>query len=265
MVVKAAAELESKVSLMRALTLLVPALALAACTQPVPDSGKSVGFESYNEYLRNREAQLNTGASSIVPSQPVFSTERIGAAIDAADAPATAVAPTGPQTGAIIGQTAPVQPGAPLTATRPRGDAPAGIRQESGEMAAVRGGGISDEQDFQAVSSRETIQSDAERLAQARAQYQVVQPTALPPRSGTAGPNIVEYALSTTNMPGQKLYDRGIFAGSGNACARYTSPDLAQEAFLKSGGPKRDPKGLDPDGDGFACSWDPRPFRAALR
>ena len=33
------------------------------------------------------------------------------------------------------------------------------------------------------------------------------------------------------------------------------------KAFLEAGGPKRDRKGLDPDGDGFACAWDPRPFR----
>ena len=45
------------------------------------------------------------------------------------------------------------------------------------------------------------------------------------------------------------------------ACARYGSPDLAQQAFLAAGGPDRDRRGLDPDGDGFACAWDPRPFR----
>jgi hypothetical protein len=34
---------------------------------------------------------------------------------------------------------------------------------------------------------------------------------------------------------------------------------------LANGGPERDKEGLDPDGDGFACGWDPRPFRSALR
>ena len=33
---------------------------------------------------------------------------------------------------------------------------------------------------------------------------------------------------------------------------------------LPCGGPERDPRGLDPDGDGFACDWDPAPFRAAV-
>ncbi len=48
-------------------------------------------------------------------------------------------------------------------------------------------------------------------------------------------------------------------------CAKYGSPDLAQMAFLSKGGPKRDRMGLDPDGDGYACSWDPAPFRQAVK
>jgi hypothetical protein len=48
-------------------------------------------------------------------------------------------------------------------------------------------------------------------------------------------------------------------------CAKYVSNAAAQEAFLKAGGPERDRYGLDPDGDGFACRWDPTPFRAAIK
>ena len=48
-------------------------------------------------------------------------------------------------------------------------------------------------------------------------------------------------------------------------CAKYVSDAAAQEAFLKTGGPERDRYGLDPDGDGFACRWDPTPFRAAIK
>ena len=33
--------------------------------------------------------------------------------------------------------------------------------------------------------------------------------------------------------------------------------------FLAAGGPERDRKGIDPDGDGFACGFNPAPFRAA--
>ncbi len=125
---------------------------------------------------------------------------------------------------------------------------------------------LSDEQSFAAVSSRESIESDAERLARQREAYQVIAPEPLPTRSSATGPNIVEYALSTTNIVGQKLHNRGLFATdsrAARACVAFVSDDLAQEAFLAEGGPSRDPKGLDPDGDGFACGWDPVPYRHA--
>ena len=95
----------------------------------------------------------------------------------------------------------------------------------------------------------------------------VIQPSELPTRPGDTGPNIVEFALATTNPPGAQLYTRSaIRLGSSNAaCGKFASPDQAQQAFLAAGGPDRDRKGLDPDGDGFACYWDPRPFRTALQ
>ncbi|MCV2868094.1 hypothetical protein OEW28_05580 [Defluviimonas sp. WL0002] len=123
--------------------------------------------------------------------------------------------------------------------------------------------GISDEQDFSAVSSRETIESDKERIAQNRAQYQQIAPTALPERTETSAPNLISYALNAPNRLGQTYYKRGGLALSNHerACARYQSPEDAQIAFLKAGGPDRDRKNLDPDGDGFACTWDPTPFQ----
>jgi hypothetical protein len=154
---------------------------------------------------------------------------------------------------------------AELAANRPRGNAPTNIQVESGEMAVVNGG-ISDEQDFNAVAGRETIESDKQRIERNRANYVVIEPTALPERPGASGPNIVEYALSTSNPVGQQAYSRSAIrvTSADAACRRYASADLAQEAFLKAGGPDRDGKGLDPDGDGFACDWDPSPFRSAL-
>lgn len=127
--------------------------------------------------------------------------------------------------------------------------------------------GISNENNFDAVGSARSIDADAQLIAQNRAQYQVVQPTALPSRSGTSEPNVVQYALSTNHAVGATLYSRsGINkkAKAQRACAKYGSADLAQADFLAKGGPRRDRLGLDPDGDGFACSWDPRPFRAAV-
>ena len=127
--------------------------------------------------------------------------------------------------------------------------------------------GISDEQDFNAVASRETIESDRARLEAQRRAYKVIAPTALPRRPSGDNALIVEFALSTTNTVGQPLYRRSGLSGQARFarnCAKYPSSDLAQEAFLKAGGPERDRYGLDPDGDGFACYWDPTPFRLAV-
>jgi hypothetical protein len=256
---------------MRVLPALILTALVAACAPTLPESG--VGFGDYSQYLRDRERALATGSRPPAPVAPPviappaaqgFSVDRAGAAIDAADGRAVpaAQAPSaqpGLQTGALIG--------APLDATdatRARGNAPAGIQVESGEVQGGNSTTISDENDFGAVSARETIESDAQRIARNRAQYEVVQPTALPQRSGSSGPNIVAFALSTTHAPGTPVYRRsGLRGNSASACARYGSTDLAQEAFLSEGGPERDRKGIDPDGDGFACGWDPRPFRAA--
>ena len=134
-------------------------------------------------------------------------------------------------------------------------------------VPATAGTGISDEQDFDAVASRESIESDAARRAQQASQYEVVQPTALPQAPADTGPNIVEYALDAPNAKGQEWYSRFVFSGEGRQlrnCGQYSTPDEAQRDFLARGGPERDPRGLDPDGDGFACAWDPAPFRAAV-
>ena len=125
---------------------------------------------------------------------------------------------------------------------------------------------LSDENDFEAVSSRHTIESDAERIAKNRSRYVRIGPTELPVRPGTNIPNIVAYALQTNNPLKTQLYKRGPFASEKRAlvnCNAYSSPGKAQEVFLSKGGPKWDRYGLDPDGDGFACSWDPTPFRLA--
>lgn len=127
--------------------------------------------------------------------------------------------------------------------------------------------GISDENDFEAVGSRRSIKDDAARLQANRNNYKVIQPTAVPQRTET-GPNIVAYALSLTHPVGTKAYRRvNLFPKSHytKACAGYASDNDAQSAFLANGGPKRDRKGLDPDGDGYACGWNPEPYRRAAR
>ncbi|WP_323037453.1 hypothetical protein [Pararhodobacter sp.] len=126
---------------------------------------------------------------------------------------------------------------------------------------------ISDEQDFQAVSARESIESDRDRIASQRAQYQVIEVTSVPGHSVSGGPNIVAYALGTNHAPGTEVYRRINplrWSRWENACLQYRNQDAAQEAFLENGGPERDSGHLDPDGDGYACWWDPTPLRQAM-
>ena len=125
---------------------------------------------------------------------------------------------------------------------------------------------ISNEQDFEAVANAQTLESDAERIAANRAKYIVIDVRELPKRANNL-PNVVEYAIRTNNSVGVQLYKRfGTSAKtfSFGGCGKFSSTDSAQQAFLVRGGPKIDALGIDPDGDGFACAWDPRPFRAAV-
>lgn len=100
-------------------------------------------------------------------------------------------------------------------------------------------------------------------LDAARSQLVVVQPGGTVPRD-PGGVNVALYAKQSTNALGQSVYARSIGARmtSAGSCSRYRDPDSAQRAFLAAGGPQSDRLGLDPDGDGFACSFDPAIYRA---
>ena len=238
---------------------VLSALLVAACTPTTSDQGGGVGFQDYNSYIRGASPAPAGAPVTVPPVGGTFDPAAAAAAIDRAQG----VAPVAPAATATP-LPMPVAPAPTYSADRPRGGAPAGIKEESGEMSHA---GISDEQDFGAVSARETIESDKERIARNRAEYVVVQPKDLPTRPGDTGPNIVEFALATTHAPGVQMYKRsglGIRSAD-SACAKYASPDKAQQDFLAKGGPDRDRMGIDPDGDGFACTWDPRPFRTALQ
>ncbi len=230
------------------------ALLMAACTPTTTSTGPGVGFQDYGSYVRGSAPAPAGAPVTVPPPGGAFDPAAAAAAIDRAQGVAS---PTLLGTG----ETATVD-----STVQPRGGAPAGIKEESGEVTPNHAG-ISDEQDFNAVSARETIESDAERIARNRAEYVVVQPGALPTRPGDTGPNIVEFALATTHAPGVQMYKRsGVGLRDVNSvCAKYASPDQAQQDFLAKGGPDRDRMGVDPDGDGFACAWDPRPFRTALQ
>lgn len=238
--------------------LLSSALVLTACTAPsVAPPPTGAGFKTYEQY--KREQELRDAALRGQP-QTVLPPERTTAAADT-------------QTEALVNDAnaaiaaAPAQSTeAPVSTQTAQTDAQP--QEELTEEEKQARAGISDEQNFDAVSGRETIESDAERIAANRQQYVVIEPTDLPTRPGSLGPSIVDYALATNNSVGEPLYSRTPILGGSrfeHNCAKYASPALAQQDFLAKGGPKRDRLGLDPDGDGFACYWDPAPFRAARR
>lgn len=253
---------------MRYFLISLALVAMTACAPTVPDSAAGVGFGDYEAYQRQqakREAQLSGQA---VPRAQALSSE-----------------PTGTGTGTGTGATG----GAPLSATSPSGAGADVARETQAVLDATRSNsgvrpvdaspsnpppvalnnpGISDENDFAAVGARRTIADDAALRREQQAKYRQIQPTALPQRTGSTGPSIVEYALNTSHPVGTARYRRvGINkqARYQKNCARYASPDLAQQDFLAKGGPEKDRLGLDPDGDGYACSWDPAPFRLAER
>jgi hypothetical protein len=244
--------------------------ALAACSTGIPDSG--AGFNNSLETQRARDSALAGGTTitgdPLIPPAAV-SSETLGPAPLSATAPvaSAAVPVAAADTGGaddIARETA-----AALAAVQTNsGVTPIEASPSNPAPQTYGNPGLSDENDFAAVSGRESIQSDAERLAEYRQEYEQVQPTAVPERSGSAAPNIVAYAIGTSNPVGARVYSRTGFnlaAKATRSCAKYPSPDQAQIDFLSSGGPQRDRMGLDPDGDGFACGWDPAPFRQAAR
>lgn len=242
-------------------------IALAACTPEVPDS--AAGVSDYWTQGRVAPAAAPVSGGTALPAPKAISAETLRT-LDATAAPSrtvssqTAARPTATQAPRSAGSTA--QPEV-ITAN--------GVKMQDGVVQAspsnpapvlVDNAGISDENDFAAVGARRSIESDAALRAQNKANYAVVAPTALPTRSGKAEPNIVAYALSTKNPVGQRIYRRiAVNAATRFAknCGKYGSDDQAQSVFLSKGGPKVDRLGLDPDGDGFACHWDPAPFRRA--
>lgn len=132
--------------------IALPALALAglaACAGPAPISNA--------EAQRRAAALAGQGAGPGIVSGPVISSEQ--------------------------------RPAGGIT-TQPIGADPerrGGVQASPANAAPRLASGISDEQDFDAVSSRESIESDAARRASQAAQYQVVQPGALPTRTGATG------------------------------------------------------------------------------
>ncbi|MEM9435082.1 MAG: hypothetical protein AAGA12_14250 [Pseudomonadota bacterium] len=241
---------------MRSVMVCLSALTLAACAGAPPDDPvQGVGFGNYDDYLaqqqRAREAELRGQQGQTV--LPPVRTEDDEAS-DIARAAVIAVGGDVATDGEIVREVG-------------QDTGAAGTETAALEPIDPDNPSISDEQDFEAVSNRRSIESDAARLQNRRQQYTVIEPTALPRRPGSIAPTPIEFALQTSHPVGSKQYSRSGF-GAGRVaekCAEFRSAEQAQDAFLKQGGPRRDRLGLDPDGDGYACAWNPAKYRSVSR
>lgn len=261
----------------RVVLSLAAGVFVSACAPTIPESGRGVGFDgTLADLQRQQDAQLQGGipAPASVSAQPLESSS--------AAAPAGSAAATAAETRRVLAATRASNTPVGTTNTTALSGASNGLgndqRTNSGQEPLqaspanaapelVNVAGISRENNFDAVSNQRSIEGDAARLARNRAQYEVVQPQALPSRTNT-GPNVVAYALQTSHARGTQVYRRiGLnkAAKFQRACAQFATADEAQIAFLAQGGPERDRQGMDPDGDGFACAWDPAPFRRAAQ
>ncbi len=245
----------------RSYLAVVTGLVLAACQPAIPNSGQGVGFDgTFEEQRRQRDAAL---AGNPVPAPASVSSTPLSAVNDGSPE-ATAA-----ETTRVLAATRPGGAGNGVVndASPNSGVAPVYASPLNPAPSVVNSSGISNENNFDAVSGQRSIGDDAARIAANQAQYQVVQPEALPDRAD-AGPNIVAYALQNKHPVGTQIYSRvGLNKARkyARACAEYSHPDQAQIAFMANGGPAKDRKGMDPDGDGFACDWDPTPFRRAAQ
>jgi len=236
--------------------------ALAACQPAIPDSGRGVGFDgTFEAQQAERDRALAASgafAGTAMPAPPQVASASLEPLNDGSPAAVAA------ETSRILDATRPG--GVGNEAATNSGVEPLNASPSNPPPPVLTATGISRENNFDAVAGQRTIESDAARIAANRAQYRVVAPEALPDRS-SAGPNIVAYALQNKHAVGTPIYTRRGFNKDrkyARACAQYSHPDQAQLAFLSDGGPAKDRAGMDPDGDGYACDWDPRPYRRGI-
>lgn len=271
---------------LKVLTLAGAAVAvLAACDTSAPYSnvidttGRGVGFSDYAQYLRAQEELSRIRRAEATQSRGMQAPA--GAPQFAPQTAATQPASIGQEAVAAVRGTAPVT-STPLS-NAPVQQFPVGQSQFNGAQPAPLGA----QQPAPAQMASAQPQQPPRSAGVSEQQF-TPQPFGTPQQNtlverdfvpqvrvseselsqGTSGPNLFVYALSTTHTVGQARYNRANplrWRRWEAACARFPSQDLAQEAFLAAGGPERDPEHLDPDGDGFACWWDPAPFRQAAR
>lgn len=286
---------------MRILALAGPLalLGLAACSTG-PESYASmtqtgVGFGDYQQYLRQRETARQSAVPYSVPPEaqqrilpPGAMPAQAPSTLDAVPVrarpvppPVPAATPTPAVTPMRTVAVAPIatQPLAPAGAppmAAPMRTAAAQPAPQPAATVAFAGtaagtvetaprSSIRDQNVFHGGASQRVAPGSVGG-ARGPAPAEIVTVTSVPPPSESGGPNLIAYALGATGAVGTETYRRLNplrWSRWQDACLRYRNQDAAQLAFLSNGGPQRDPDNLDPDGDGYACWWDPRPIRQA--
>jgi len=241
----------------------------SACTLNAPYSnvidsaGGGVGFSDYAQYMRAQEelSRIRRAEAAAAREQPQDA---------AGDAPTRfqpqgfGAAQTQMPEQAPLGQSVIAQPEQSQSSPQP-----ASQQTPAQSFAIGQAGSAASATAEQRVST----QSYEAQPFGTPTQNQVVRREYVPQVRVTAaeapaanGPNLFVYALSTRHTVGEERYPRRHplrWRRWEAACAQYPHQDLAQEAFLAAGGPEKDPEHMDPDGDGYACWWDPAPFRQA--
>lgn len=233
-------------------------LALAACDTTAPYSnvldtaGRGVGFSDYAQYMRAQE-ELSRIRRAEAAQGRVMGAPMAAQSVAAQSPQQTGT--IGSQAVAALRGTAP----APVATTLPPAPVQAASLQPIAAPVPAQPASVSDQQfqpqPFGTPQQNQVITRDF-----------VPQVRVSEAEMGAGGPNLFNYALSTSHRVGEQRHTRRNLLRWQRweaACAQFANQDLAQEAFLAAGGPDRDPENLDPDGDGFACWWDPSPFRQA--
>ncbi|UXU75267.1 MULTISPECIES: hypothetical protein [unclassified Paracoccus (in: a-proteobacteria)] len=116
--------------------------------------------------------------------------------------------------------------------------------------------------DIAGTTARRQVAPGTVRVSQRPAAQPAPATVAAAPANGPT-PMLVRYAHQQTHAPGTRVYPRsgGSDAAAMRLCRGFADAAAAQAAFLAAGGPLIDPRGMDPDGDGYVCGWDPAPYR----
>ncbi|MFW5654960.1 MAG: hypothetical protein ACOCYW_04855 [Roseicyclus sp.] len=231
---------------LRAFCALAALMALAACgAGPGPnDVSEGVGFSDYETYQARR-------AALAAPPAPVAPSGQVRTALPPADVAAE------PFAADAAGQSwLPVDGGAPTRAAQTDVARLASAAIDEAERAAEG-----------ALPPASAPAEPAPGLPPITASGDDFEAPPLPEGIPVLGATVVAFALSTDNAVGERVHARfPLRLGRPEVrCSDFRTTDLAQDWFLTNDGPDRDRAGLDPDGDGFACNWDPERYRAEAR